>query len=135
MSHFVSITTELRDPKAIVKALGRMKLTAQCNEQGLDMTDYFGGRSGVRAQIVVPRSKAKSHADIGFILQHDGTYAIHIDSYDKEKQHGGKFDTNWQRKLCTYYGVEKTKLELDKKKLKYVEDLDEKERPRIRVRL
>jgi hypothetical protein len=135
MSHFVSITTELRDQTAIVNALKRMKLIAKCNEKGMFMTDYFGGKSDILANIVVPRSTAKSHADIGFVLENDGTYSIHVDDYDKQKQHNGKFGAEWQRKLCTYYGVERTKIELDKKKLRYVEDLDEKERPRIRVRL
>ena len=131
MSHFVSITTELRDKDAILRALKRVGLTAQYDAKGIAMTDYFGNRSNISADIVVSRSKAKSHADLGFIRERDGTFSIHIDDYDKKFGAGSA----WQRKLLTYYGVERTKIELDKKKLSYVEDLDEKERPRIRVRL
>ena len=41
----------------------------------------------------------------------------------------------WQKKLFTYYGVEKTKIELKKKRIRFVEDVDEQERPRIRARI
>lgn len=137
MSHFVKITTEITDCDALVRALTRMgyKNAIEFCKEAKRLKDYWGNLGQLQGNVILHRESIGSHADIGFEKMKDGTYAVHIDSYDKESQHNGKFDSVWQSKLTTLYGVEKAKSELEKRHLSYIEDVDEKERPRIRVKI
>lgn len=135
MSHYVDVKTMITDAQALVRALGRLGFAVVENhEQAKNMNGYFGSQVSQKANVIVRRQYV-GHADMGFLKTSDGTFTCQMDSYDKEKSHGGKYGPEWQQKLTVWYGVEKAKMELDRKGMKYKEDMDEQERPRIRVKL
>jgi len=131
MSHFVEIRLVIKDQKALVRALERMGFAGkvQSHDTARNVRDYWGNKSPVMAEVIVPREHF-GHADFGFEKQKDGTFKAHMDSYDQ-----GRLGAKWEDKLSTFYGIEKTKIELEHKGMKYTEDLDEKQRPRIRIRM
>jgi len=138
VSHFVSIKTKVRDRLALVRALVRMgfsKDQIEVCDAAREMSDYYGGKK--MANVIIRSRHSGIPSDIGFEKSKDGVYVAHVDEY---KYSGGThYNAAWQKKLYTYYGVEKAKMELDKQGHKigvnYFEDVDEKERPRLRVRL
>ena len=134
MSHYLNITTMIRDPKALIAALcrcGFKENQIEMHENAVHLYGYMGKQRAQKANVVIRRQYVGPAAnDIGFERQSDGTYAAHISEYDH-----GKYGDPWQNKLFTYYGVEKTKAELTKKRIKFTEDVDEQNRPRIKARL
>ena len=134
MSHYIDIVTEIRDQDALLQALGRLGFGGNKVEVYKDPTNLYGYTGDKRSQlahvIIRRRFVGSSSNDIGFLQQGDGRFVSHISEYDQ-----GKYNQAWQNKLCTYYGVEKSKIELSKKGLSFTEDLDEQQRPRLRVRL
>lgn len=142
MSHYVDIITEIYDIKALVRALervgfkGRVEVhkTAQC------LYGYMGDLRNQKAHVIIRRKYVGSSAnDIGFERMSDGRFKAHISEYDQGtgqySGHKGKHGKEWQNKLYTYYGIEKSKIEFDNKGMTYKEDVDEKQRPRLRVRI
>ena len=134
MSHFVDIVTMIKDVNALVRALGRVgfsKDKVELHEQADYLYGYQGDKRSQKANVIL-RRKYVGHAsnDIGFERQKDGSYLAHISEYDH-----GKYGKEWQDKLNTYYGVEKAKVEFEKKGMKYFEEVDEKQRPRLRVKI
>jgi hypothetical protein len=134
MSHYIDIVTEIRDQDALLQALGRLGFGTGKVEVYKDPTNLYGYQGDKRSQlahvIIRRRFVGAASNDIGFLRQDDGRFVSHISEYDQSR-----YNTTWQNKLSTYYGVEKSKIELSKKGLSFAEDLDEQQRPRIRVRL
>jgi len=136
MSHMVGLTTSIRDVNALIRALGCMDLTnVTQHKTAVQLKDYWGRPSQLKGNVIVPRGTLGLHADMGFELMKDGTYMIHADHYDTEKQYNGKFNAEWQTKLFTRCNVETAKIAFEKKKMKYVEDVDDQNRIRLRARI
>jgi hypothetical protein len=140
MSHYIDILTEITDREALVHALERMgfKGKIEIHETASALYGYQGDERKQKAHVIIRRSfVGHSSNDIGFEKMSDGRFKAHISEYESATgqyaRGSGKYGQEWQNKLYTYYGVEKSKSEFDKKKLKYVEDVDEKQRPRLRV--
>jgi len=131
MSHFVELETSMTDEEALVKALGRMGFSNNQIERHAEastLRDYFGNFSPQKANVII-RKRDAGIADLGWEKTKEGTYKSHLDLYT------GKYDKSWQDKLQVHYNVEKTKMECTKKKLKYTEDVDIENRPRLRIRM
>lgn len=133
MSHFVSVVTEVRDPKALIRALGRMgfKNKVETYDTPQHLYGYKGDMREQKADVII-RRRYVGHAsnDIGFEKTEDGRYISHISEFDQRK-----YNDAWQKKLYTYYGVEKSKMECDNRGLKYEEDIDEENRVRLRIHM
>lgn len=131
MSHYVQIVTAIKDQKALVRALDRMgfgKHKVELHDTPQNLYGYQGDVRSQKAHIILRRNYV-GHAsnDIGF-ERVNGLYVAHISEYDQ-----GCYGSDWQKRLFTYYGVEKAKLELEKQGTEYVEDMDTEGRPRIRI--
>lgn len=136
MSHFVDIVTSIRNQEALVKALERLgfpKNKLRINDGAMQMLDYWGRPSNNRANVIIPRELV-GHADVGFEKTGD-TYALRLDSYDREQSHGGKFDDKWLGQVVSFHNLEVAKKALDLKGLKYFEDMTEDNEPRLRVKI
>lgn len=131
MSHYVDVVLEIKDEKALVLALERLgfKSHIEIHKEAQNLYGYKGDVREQKAHVILRRTYVgRVSNDIGFERQVDGRYHAHISEFDSTK-----YDKAWQGKLLTYYGVEKAKIECEQKHWKYVEDLDEKERPRLRI--
>lgn len=135
MSHYVDIKTLIKDPKALIRALGRLGMKAEHYENSQNLNGFFGSRAQQKANVIVRRGTYGLHADMGFEKVADGTFSMRADDYDTMAQHGGKYGTEWQSKLNTWYGVEKAKMEFEHRGMKYFEDMDDQQRPRIKVKI
>jgi hypothetical protein len=83
-----------------------------------------------KANVILRRRNLSSASnDIGFERTSDGRYRAHISEYDESIG----YNEQWRNKLYTYYGVEKAKMDCKSRGYKYVEDVDEQQRPRLRV--
>jgi len=131
MSHYVDIETNICDGEALVRALERVGFKGQVevHEIAQALYGYQGDRRQQKANIILRREHVGSASnDIGFELMESGRYRSHISEFDQSK-----YGQEWQDKLNTYYGVEKAKKEYEVRNIKYEEDVDEKERPRLRA--
>ena len=142
MSHFVDILTEITDQKALVRALERMgfKGHVESYDHTVTIYGYLGDERPEKAHVVIRKQYVgPSSNDIGFEKKADGKFVAHISEYDMgegEYSHRkAPYGEAWQKKLYQLYGVEKSKMEFENKGWTYVEDVDEKNRPRLRVRL
>ncbi len=133
MSHYIDILTQIYDAKALVRALGRLGFEnkVEAYEKARNLYGYQGDKRDQVAHVIIRRQHVGQCAnDIGFEKTKDGPFKAHISEFDSKED---KYDDKWQKKLSTYYGVEKAKMEFESKGLKWEEDVDEKERPRLRV--
>lgn len=142
MSHYVDIVTQIKDRNALVRALGRLgfKDKVEVYEVAQHLYGYQGDKRSQKAHVII-RKRYVGHAanDIGFEKQYDGRFKAHISEFDQGtgqySGQRGKYGQEWQNKLNTYYGVELSKMEFENKGWEYVEDTDEQNRPRLKVRL
>jgi major membrane immunogen (membrane-anchored lipoprotein) len=131
MSHYVDIETEITDQTALVRALERcgFKNKIEIHEKAVNLYGYRGDVREQKANVIIRRKYVGTAAnDIGFEKLNDGTYKAHISEYDHNQ-----YNKKWQKKLLTLCNVEKAKIECEKYNLQYTEDVDEKQRPRLRV--
>lgn len=131
MSHYVDIETEITDQKALVRALERLGFEnkIEIHSSTRNLYGYRGDLRDQKANIIIRKKYVGTAAnDIGFEKLSNGKYKAHISEYDHNK-----YGEKWQNKLFTLYNVEKSKMECEKYNLKYTEDVDEKERPRLRI--
>jgi hypothetical protein len=143
MSHYVNVVTIMKDQEALIKALGRLgfdKVKLEVHEKAQNLYGYQGDKRSQVAHIIIRKEFVGSSAnDIGFERQANGSFAAHISEFDQGTgQYSGsegRYGKTWQGKLVAFYGVEKSKMELTKKGLKYYEDVDEQQRPRLKVKL
>jgi len=140
MSHYLNLRTNITDQEALVRALVRLggcfnkwnKSDIESHNAAQNLYGYQGDKRPQKAQVVIRRQNVGHAAnDIGFERQADGTFRAHISEYDT----GRGYNSGWLGKLTTYYGVEKAKIELDAKGLKYTETTDAKNGncPRLEV--
>jgi hypothetical protein len=70
-----------------------------------------------------------SSNDIGWVRNKDGKFEAIISEFDKSY-----YNTEWNSKLYTYYNVEKSKMEMDARGIKYTEKIDDKGRIQLRAK-
>lgn len=142
MSHYVDIVTEIKDQDALVRALERVgfKGKIEVHETAQNLYGYQGDLRDVKAHVIIrKRYVGGASNDIGFEKKAE-KFVFHISEFDQgigeyNGRTDAKYGKTWQTKLQTYYGVEKAKIEFEHKGWSYTEDLDEKERPRLRVKI
>jgi len=141
MSHFVNITTQIKDSKALIKALGRLGFNnVEYHEKPANLYGYQNDLRKEMANVIIRRKYVgTSSNDIGFEKNSNGLFIAHISEFDQGtgtySNHKGKYGEEWQNKLYTWYGVEKAKMEFDKYGQTYCEDTDDQGRPRLKVRI
>lgn len=142
MSHYLDIETEINHQGALVRALERLgfKDKIEVHEKAQNLYGYQGDIRKDKAHVIIRRKYVGSAAnDIGFEKTDTGKYRAHISEFDQGKgsysHNKGNYGDEWQKKLFTYYGVERAKIEFEKKRMKYTEELDEQNRIRLRVRM
>ncbi len=141
MSHYVDILTEITDQDSLIKALARLgfnEAKVEVHEKAANLYGYQGDKRGQKAHVIIRKCFVGSSAnDIGFERTASGKFRVHISEFDSGEgeysSRDGKYNKEWQKKLYAYYGVEKSKKEITKKGWKYVEDVDEKKRPRLTI--
>jgi hypothetical protein len=102
-------------------------------EQAKNLLDWRGNTQDKRANVLVRQAAlCKLHNyptnDIGFLRSKNGSYEAIMD--DGFLRHMPK----WVERLTQFYGVERAKAELIHKKIRFVEDITDKNCPRLRVR-
>lgn len=140
MSHYVDVLTEIRDTNALVRALGRLGFEGkvETHDKAQNLYGYHGDKRPQKAHVIIRRQFIGSSSnDIGFEKTNEGRFKAHISEFESATGAyaggTGKYTQEWQKKLYTYYGVEKAKMTFEKKKISYTEDVDEQERPRLRA--
>lgn len=140
MSHYLDFKTQMTDPVALKRALTHMAtphhpqgLPAQCVEVHDKPEHLYGYHGDVRAQkanIIIRRKDAQDAAnDIGFVKNEDGCYDAIISEFDRKTFHSG-----WLTDLSTYYNYEKSKIELEARKIPYEELKDSDGRLQLRCK-
>ena len=141
MSHFVNVVTQMKNREALILALIRSGFAENVIEVHDTPQNLYGYQGDVRAQkahiIVRRRYVGSSSNDIGF-ENVNGTFVAHISEFDSgtgsySGHSNARCNQVWQNKLGTYYGIETAKLECKKNRIRYTEDVDEQERPRLRM--
>ena len=130
MSHFVKVVTAIKDQKALVLALGRLGFEGKVEiySEAQSLIGYKGDKREQKAHVILRRKHVGSASnDIGF-ERINGVYIAHISEYDH-----GSYGEAWQKKLFTYYGVEKAKLTFKSQGYAYEEDQDSEGRIRVRA--
>ena len=140
MSHFVDVKTNLTDLKCVAKALERLgfKGKLEMHDKPQNLFGYHGDKRKQKAHLIIRRKYVgDSSNDIGFEKQSNGMIAAHISEFDQGTgSYAGrkaKYGTQWQQKLFTFYAVEKAEDEYTRRGIKWTEDVDEKDRPRVRA--
>lgn len=139
MSHLVDLKTQVTDRIALIRALERAEMGFKGKVEQFDKAVNIKSSydsTYKKANIVVRSKNTGINADMGWEEVRDAngrvSFVQHVDEYH---YHGAPcYDKTWQNKLYTYYGVEKSKLELEKRKIQYTEDKDPAGRPRIVAR-
>ena len=135
MSHHVQFKSQFTDREALIRALCRVehpvrgshwtRNSIELHDQAQILNDWRGDCTANKGNVIVRRQNIdRLSTDLGFELTKEGTYNVHIDEAQK----------NWVTRLTTYYNVEKTKMELDQRGIKYVESLDEKGRIQLKAK-
>lgn len=92
MSHFTSVKTRLINRECLVQALEDLNLKPVVYEKPQVMTGYYGDSQGQSAEIIVPGSRFKARADMGF-RWNGSEYEMIQDEYEVIRRLGGKFYT------------------------------------------
>lgn len=127
MSHYLDMKTQLTDPEALRRALLHMGFSeseVKVHQNNVNIKDYMGRRTDKKASVVVDYNAASRVGnypsnDLGFYKTSDGTYTCHMDDGFLERQKG------FMDKLGTYYNYEKSKIELEARKIPYEELKDD----------
>jgi len=131
VSHYVDITLKITDKQALARALGRLGFsTVEVHETAQSLYGYKGDERQQKAHVILRRRFVGSASnDIGFEFR-DGTCIAHISEYDQGSMN---YNEDWRSKVNTWYGYEKALSETKLKGYRFKEELDEKQRPRLRV--
>ena len=137
MSHVSKMTTAMRNPKALVRALKRLgnkDKNIEVHEEAINCHGYHEEEK-YKANIVLRRKlsdySAKS-SDVGWELQKDGTYAYHGDAF--EYSGATVYNEDWHQKLETFYAIEAAKIEYEDRNIEYTEGVDEEKNPTLEAR-
>jgi len=136
MSHYLDMKTQLTDPEALRRALTHMGFSEseiKVHEKDVRIKDYMGRITDKKASVVVDYNAASRVGsypsnDLGFYQTKDGTYGCHMDDGFLDRQHG------FMEKLGTYYNYEKSKIELEARKIPYEELKDDGGRLQLRCK-
>jgi hypothetical protein len=130
MSHFVNITTAIKNQNALLKALARLgKDKVEVYSTPQNLYGYKGDVRPQKAHVIVRRKYVGGVSnDIGFERQNNGYFVAHISEYDH-----GNYGKEWQGKLIAYYGVELAKMEFQQNEMSYEETEDKEGRPHLRI--
>ncbi len=130
MSHYVDIVTIINDKDSLVKALIRMGFTEEQIEIfdiANKLNDWQGNPTEKLGHIIIRKEHIGNyHNDFGFEQTVEGNYIAHIDE-------ANGYGEEWQKKLFTYYNVERAKSEYDSMCLSYEETVDEEDRIVLRA--
>lgn len=133
MSHYVGITLKINDQSCLVKALERLGFQGkvEVHEIATNLYGYKGDMRPDKANVILRKVHVGgSSNDIGFIRKADGCFEAIISEFDRDHH---KYDAVWIGKLKAYYGIERAKLECKKQGMRYVEEMTEDNRPRLRI--
>lgn len=83
MSAYITLNTQFTDRECLVGALGSLNLDPAVHEQPVALRGWL--KSDRKAEIVVPREKLKTHADIGFARNAQGSYDAIIDDLETDR--------------------------------------------------
>ncbi|HEY9850262.1 MAG TPA: DUF1257 domain-containing protein [Leptolyngbyaceae cyanobacterium] len=103
MSHFTAIKTEIRDVKALVKALEDLGFQdkIEVREEAQGLYGFQGDLRPETAEVIIRRKYLGAASnDIGFKKQEDGTYEAVISSYDRAYN----YSQHWINQLTQRYG-------------------------------
>lgn len=103
MSHFTAIKTEIREVKALVKALEDVGFQdkIEVHEQAQKLYGFQGDLREETAEVIIRREHLGAASnDLGFKKQKDGTYEAVISSYDRAY----KYSQQWLNQLTQRYG-------------------------------
>lgn len=136
MSHYLDMKTQLTDPEALRRALLHMGFSeseVRVHDKNVNIKDYMGKITAKQASVVVDYNAATRVGsypsnDLGFYKTKDGTYGCHMDDGFLERQKG------FMEKLGTYYNYEKSKIELEARKVPYEETTAEDGRLQLRCK-
>jgi hypothetical protein len=103
-----------------------------CEKPSL-LEGFYSTDTPRNANVIIRKKNSGIPSDIGWEKGSDGSFIAYIDEYDYHR--GVHYSPEWQKKLMTWYGVERSILECKRKGYQYTEDLDEKQRPRLRVNI
>jgi len=130
MSHFLKMTVDLTDPESIVNSLTRMGVDRSAITVHQKPTTLVGWSGQTRQANIIVRKQwlqenAKKvgmngytcYADLGFKENEDGTFEAYVDDHN--------FSVEWVNKMATYHHVEKAKAELENRKIKYTETIED----------
>jgi len=129
MSHYANLQTNITDQEALIRALCQMKnrnghsITRnmiEVHDKAQHLFGYQGDQRSQTANVIIRRQNVGGAAnDVGFVRGSNGKFQAIISEYDS-----GYYTAEWLAKMTTWYGVEKSKIELDAKGIKYVEGVD-----------
>ena len=132
----------MKNKEALVLALirnGFAESMIEVHDTPQNLYGYQDDKRAQKAHIIVRRKYVGSSSnDIGF-ENINGTFIAHISEFDSgtgsysSHSSNARCNQGWQNKLGTYYGIETAKLECKKNRIKYTEDVDEQQRPRLRM--
>jgi hypothetical protein len=101
-------------------------------ERHAEAKHLYGYQNDQRAQtahVIIRRQYVGGAAnDVGFVRQADGSYKAIISEYDSSH-----YNQTWLNRLTTYYNVEKSKMELESRKIPYTESVDDKGRIQLKA--
>lgn len=103
MSHFTAIKTEIREVKALVKALEDIGFQdkIEVHEKAESLYGFQGDLRPETAEVIIRRKYLGSASnDIGFKKQEDGSYEAVISDYDRAY----KYTQQWLNQLTQRYG-------------------------------
>ena len=140
MSHYLDFKTVMTDSEALRRALLHMETPAHCNglpastievhKTAQHLYGYENDQRDQTAEVIIRKANVQQSAnDIGFAKQPDGTYKAIISEYDRRQY----FRDDWLTRLSTYYNYEKSKIELENRKVQYQEMKDSKGRLQLKV--
>jgi hypothetical protein len=129
MSHYANLATNIVDQEALIRALCHMRNRnervftrnqIEVHEKAQHLYGYQNDERSQTANVIIRRANVGGNAnDVGFVKGKDGRFSAIISEYDS-----GHYTAQWLSQLTTWYGVEKSKIELDAKGIKYVESTD-----------
>jgi len=110
MSHFTRIKTKIVEREFLLKALAELGFAnAEAHDHAAPLYGYQGDQRPDRANVIIRRQYVGAASnDIGFQLQHDGTYEAIISGYDR-----AKYSQEWLDKLQHRYAYHATKATLE----------------------
>lgn len=140
MSHYLDFKTVMTDPDALKRALTHMgtpihpgglpESAIEVHGKPKHLYGYHGDKRSQTADIIVRRENVQNAAnDIGFVKNSEGTYDAIISEFDRNK-----FGNEWMTRLSTYYNYEKSKIELEARKIPYEETKNEDGRLQLRCK-